>query len=255
MQFYIATASYQNDSVTDLNSMIDTNQGLILNVAGAINNNGQIAGICSTATEKDHVFLYDTGSVSHYRIQGAFDVTDLNVNDQIIGCYNSQTGNGHGFILNNGLMTDIFDPDGNNSGVVGINSSGTVIGGFTKLDGTGHAFYYNDGIFTDINGNTLNCTANGINNSGDIVGGASRDTLAFIYRDGKMTSLNTLIDPTLDIVLNNAADINDVGQIVATDSSAHVFLLTPVPEPSSMILVSLGFLGIILSCRRRSLVT
>ena len=84
-------------------------------------------------------------------------------------------------------------------------------------------------------------TAFGINNAGQIVGGpreGSNSTHpAFLYSNGKMTDLNTMIDPASGWHLTEAKAINDSGQIVGTGKNKagqlHAFLLTPVPSPQS----------------------
>jgi probable HAF family extracellular repeat protein len=63
---------------------------------------------------------------------------------------------------------------------------------------------------------------------------------AFIYSGGVMTDLNNLISPSIGWVLNRADAINDSGQIVGTgyiNGRSRAFLLTPVPEPGTMLLL------------------
>ncbi len=58
-----------------------------------------------------------------------------------------------------------------------------------------------------------------------------------------MIDLNTLIDPASGWILTSARDINDAGQITGTglfDGQPRAFLLTPVPEPSSVLLAALA---------------
>jgi probable HAF family extracellular repeat protein len=236
---------YQNNTMIDLNTLIAQNSGLTLHGAGAINNNGLIAGICSTDTEKDHIYLLDlseSNSLNHYKVPGAYDVTGINDRGQVIGSYNTPAGSGHGFLLYNGEMTDIFAPDGTNTGIGDINSSGTMVGGFTKSDYNPHAFYYSDGIYTDINGNNKYSTARGINDTGDIVGAGYPDNRIYFYSNNTINDLNPLIYTTLDITINDAYEINDKGQILTSgfynsDGLGHAFLLTPIPEPSTIMLL------------------
>ena len=76
----------------------------------------------------------------------------------------------------------------------------------------------------------------GINNQGQIVGvsyGAGfTNPRAFIWQNGVMTDLNTLIPPGSSLSLQAAQEINDLGEIVgqATDQStgkSPAFLLVP----------------------------
>jgi probable HAF family extracellular repeat protein len=88
---------------------------------------------------------------------------------------------------------------------------------------------------------------NGINDSGQIVGqgGTVGDaaTHAFLHSDSIMYDLNTLIDPSSGWTLWDARDINNAGQIVGTGVNSsgqdHALLLTPVPEPPTIILLGM----------------
>ena len=80
---------------------------------------------------------------------------------------------------------------------------------------------------------------------------------AFVYTNGQLLDLNSLIAPSQGITLTSASGINDLGQIVATgyndsDFSAHAYLLTAasVPEPASFVLLLAGMAGVVLVRRR-----
>lgn len=134
---------------------------------------------------------------------------------------------------------------------VALNDAGWVAGYFTEGGNPSHAFLY-DGASS---------TAYDINSFGAAVG--AMDGRAFLYTDGKLIDLNTLINPDADLLLTSAIAINDREQILATSCDpAGVFcyntmLLDPVPavpEPSTAVMLLSG-LG--LSCawilrRRRS---
>jgi probable HAF family extracellular repeat protein len=94
-------------------------------------------------------------------------------------------------------------------------------------------------------------TAYGINNSGQVVGESyisGGGQHAFLYSgSGSMQDLNDLINPASGWTLNVARSINDLGQIVGSGTiggRSHTFLLTPVPEPSTFVLLSIGILGL-----------
>ena len=70
-----------------------------------------------------------------------------------------------------------------------------------------------------------------------------------------MTDLNTLIDPSAGISLGEAEAINNPGEIVATGYHNRLFqayLLTPVPEPTCVVLAVLGLVPAGSRRRRRS---
>ena len=60
---------------------------------------------------------------------------------------------------------------------------------------------------------------------------------AFIYENGHMTDLNSLIGPGSGWQLHSTGGINGSGQITGYGNHSgalHAFLLTPVPEPTSL---------------------
>jgi probable HAF family extracellular repeat protein len=85
-----------------------------------------------------------------------------------------------------------------------------------------------------------------INNRGQIVGDSNNR--AFLYQDGSMYDLNSLIDPSSGWVLESASAINDSGQIVGYGINSlgqeHAFLLSQIPEPT--MLLPLGLVALAL---------
>jgi len=107
-----------------------------------------------------------------------------------------------------------------NNIATGINSRGGVIG-FSDLagDATGHAF-----LWTKHNGmqdlgtlpGDFSSAAFGINEEGQVVGNscdASGNCRAFLWQDGVMTDLNTLVCHGSSLYLIYGGDINDDGEI------------------------------------------
>ena len=98
----------------------------------------------------------------------------------------------------------------------------------------------------------------GINTLGQIVGSSQMSDEvahhAFVYDPlHGMVDLNTLITAA-GWNLFRAHDINESGQIVGQgylNGEMHAFLLTPVPEPSSLALATTGCATLILLARRR----
>jgi probable HAF family extracellular repeat protein len=130
----------------------------------------------------------------------------------------------------------------------GINNGGEIVGlSTTGASGTGHAFLFSGRTMTNLGtfgGDTS--AAQGINDYGLVVGEASlpndTGTDAFIYYgSGSIVDLNSLVDPTLGWTIEGAVAINDSGQIVALGQQQggpyRALLLTPVPEPKSVVLL------------------
>jgi len=91
-------------------------------------------------------------------------------------------------------------------------------------------------------------TVLGMNDGGDIVGWyfAAPDydhMRAFVCFGSSLFDLNELIEPVPGLVLEVASDINNLGQIVVSgnlNGQSRAFRLDPVPEPSGILLFSLG---------------
>lgn len=85
-----------------------------------------------------------------------------------------------------------------------------------------------------------------------VIGGVEK---AFVY-DGTLYALENLLVGTLPTGIRFLAgvDINDYGQIAVQAEDAfgrgHVFLLTPIPEPSTLALLAGGLLGLLCYARR-----
>jgi probable HAF family extracellular repeat protein len=101
-----------------------------------------------------------------------------------------------------------------------INSRGEIIG-FSDLAGdlTGHAFLWTqDAGLQDLGtlSGDYSSTAWGLNNEGQVVGQScdqSQNCRAFIWQNGVMTDLNTLISSNSSLYLTYGLDINDEGEI------------------------------------------
>lgn len=140
----------------------------------------------------------------------------------------------HAFLYANGTTQDLGS-FGYGSEASAISANDVVVGRAWGFDGVpNHAFRYEAGALEDLG--TLggrSSQATDVADDGTIVGwaddpeGARR---AFIWRDGVMTDLNTLIPPQSGWVLAEATAINSRGGIVGLGyhhSDARAFLLTP----------------------------
>jgi probable HAF family extracellular repeat protein len=128
----------------------------------------------------------------------------------------------------------------------GINDAGQVVG----QNGSGHAFLYSDGTMTDLG---AGC-AYGINDAGQVVG-QNGSGYAFLYSDGTMTDLNSLIDPASGWILEYANAVNDKGQIAgygwnSASGQTDAILLTPTPEPATLVLLAAGAATLVARRRR-----
>lgn len=127
-----------------------------------------------------------------------------------------------------------------------INNSGIVAGQATLSDNkTFHPVLWEDGIVSDLGvlKGDLVGAALGLNNRGEVVGAsvsapgpATGNPRAYVWRNGVMTDLNTLVPADSPLYLLTASAINDSGEIVGfgvtDDGELHGFLATPCSASS-----------------------
>lgn len=206
-------------------------------------------------------FLFSGGNYTSFNVSGpniASTTRALGINDsmQIVGSVqrlvNGTFENTRQAFFLSGGSTTLFDPPGAvNSVASGINNAGQVVGHYqTAMGGPDHGFLLSNGVYTllDVPGSLLT-DANGINDLGQIVGqyrDASGQDHGFLYSDGTYSALDVPAAFSTD-----ANAINDMGEIVGSylataGGSMHGFLATPaaapVPEPSALLLLSIGTL-------------
>ena len=181
--------------------------------------------------------------------------TDMNENGQVCGyAYNYSANKYTAFLWNgSGNLVNIGVPDGYQiSRAYAINDNGWVLGS---------AFYYANSrwynepfIWHEGNGFTLLPfpSVSGypvdINNKNQVIGccgwdGISGTSWVWSESDG-ITTLNNLA----------ATSINDAGWIVGTghaDIGSCAFLLQPVPEPQSLVVMFGALMGMVVAIRRR----
>jgi probable HAF family extracellular repeat protein len=217
--------------------------------AYSINDSGQVVGYYDTDTF--HAFLYSNGAMTDLGHGGA---SDINASGQVVGELNPPNDFSHAFLYSNGTMTDL-----GLSGATAINANGQVVGYYA-----GGAALWSNGTLTDLGtlpgGSAFFAEACDINAVGKIVGTSyiTSDVYhAFLNYNGTMTDLNTLIPSDSGWTLEEASGINDSGWIVGYGTNpsgqTHAFLLTAVPEPSTLALLAAGAIGLLGFAWRRKL--
>lgn len=207
-------------------------------VATSINNHGTIAG-----TVDSQMATWSNGALTLLGTLGGTSAEALGINDsgQIVGVRSTETSV-QSFFYSEGTWTEIED-----AAVSGLNGLGQVIG-VKGVNGKRTPFIWEAGVFTLIEGLPDNAYPYDINNSGQVVGSYANvggQERAFLYSNGLLYDLtDSLPGETTWQLINRATSINDAGQIAGIgqqdDGDVKGYLMTPVPEPTALLLLLAG---------------
>jgi probable HAF family extracellular repeat protein len=239
------TSSNQSSNVTIFN--LGTLGGPSSSATG-ISNNGKIVGWASPSSDGGaHAFLFDGIEMADLgTLGGPYSFANgVNSSGQVAGYSVIGSGSNDAFLFSGiGPMKGLGTLGGSNSYANGINESGQVVGGADISPNGSHAFLYSGGVMLDLGPGE----AYGINNRGQVVGYTTGND-GFVYNgNGPVQDLNDLINPNSGWAIGTACAINDLGQIVCQGYSPsegyHPLLLTPIPEPSTLVLVGIGAISL-----------
>jgi probable HAF family extracellular repeat protein len=209
-----------------------------------VNNGGDVVGYSETDQGlPTHAVLYTGGQLNVLgMLQGDMFSWAYAINDAglIVGKSGGDHVN-HAFIYLDGTMTDLGTLGGP-SAIADAITNNNLIAGYSTPDDTGlyHAFLLApDSGMVDLGvlpGDTSSY-ARGLNSLGQVVGVSqgSGTSTAFVYQDGQMSDLNSLVVNGDNWTLLAANGINDSGVIVGQGSVVlgdgtvfpHAFMLTP----------------------------
>ncbi len=209
-----------------------------LSYAEAVNSSETVVGLATLTGDATHHAFSNTGGVmTDLGTLGGPNSTAYGINDSgtIVGTADYSASAHHAFSYYNGVMTDLGALGGTRSAALAINTEGYIVGyAMIATGGWFHAFIDGGGVMTDlgtVGPATSNSYAYGINNLGEIVGNSGSvggvGGVAFLYANGTMTDLNTLVSLP-GVTLTSAWGVNDLGQIVANGSDNRAYLLTPL---------------------------
>lgn len=252
---------WQSDSMTSLGTL-----GGSWSEARAINNLGQVVGTSERSDFESHAFLYQLGTMTDLGTLGGdwSEARDINQTGQVAGYSVNANGDNRAFRwtpttdnATTGTLQALAGLPDTWSEASGINDAGQVVGFYTT-GGADHGFFWDSGTYQDLG--TLGGTwsyAYGIDSTGRVVGSAANaagNPRAFLWdATGGLQDLNNLVSSP-GWQLEDAFAINDHGQIVGVaynGTDYHGYLLTVVPEPSSLLalLAAAGVLGLVALCR------
>ena len=224
--------------------------------ASAINNRGQVAGYAETSVvdsgcppyKVTSAVVWDNGkAIALPNVGGDVDGVAFGINNQgeAVGYSGSCVAATHAVVWKNNTAVVLQDLGGTKSNIAYvINNRGQMAGKVRSADGSTYvaAFWQPDGTLTTIGilPGDFAAFATGINSRGQVVGNTFDSdfnwTHGFIWQNGVMTDLNTLISGDSNLSIISASNINDSGQIsgMATVLSGphmgkiHAYLATPV---------------------------
>jgi probable HAF family extracellular repeat protein len=224
--------------------------------ASAINNRGEVVGFSETANTDPTCppsptispVLWEKGKAQPLPLVGTDPdgfANGINDRGQAVGYSGNCTTAIHAVLWENGTafpLPDLGQPRSNYA--FAINNRGQIAGKVRSADGTHYvaALWQPDGTLTThepLPGD-LDAFATGINNRGQVVGNDFDSNFnwshGFIWQNGVMTDLNTLIPADSNLLIISASNINERGQIsgMATvhngphAGNIHAYLATPV---------------------------
>lgn len=225
--------------MTDLGVLSGNNS-----LAQAINGSGQIVGLTTNpSSNNQHAFLWSAGVMTDLGTLGgsysrAHDINDAGV---VVG----ESSGSRAFRWADGVMQDLGTLGGGSAQALAINNHGQIVGG------SGRAFLWQNGVMTNLGalpGDPISIAFD-INEVGQIVGISAPQSSGLphgaLWQDGEIFELSTLLDaggagwiPYFANAVNNHGWIVGVG--INPAGQTRAFLMTPVPEPASVLLAALA---------------
>lgn len=220
--------------------------------AAGINNRGQVVGVaetpdsdpCSPFALQVEAVIWQDGRIQQILSPFGGSVAAgnaINDNGDVVGLSGCVTSNVYAVLWRHGKPINL----GTLGGAFGnipfdINNEGQVVGQSDLLGDTfHHGFFWEKGAMTDVGSlpGLPTSIAQGVNNQGKVVGfsqdanGDDVSSVAFLWQNGVLTDLNTLIPVGSPLFLMEAVAINDRGQIAGwgrlSNGDIRPFLLTP----------------------------
>ncbi len=232
-----------------------------------INARGDVVGRAWTGDGTYTALLYSDGQLRSLGSLGTGNYAiayDINDSGQAVGVsllLDESHAPFHPFLYSGGAMRDLGSlAYGGVSSANAINNGGRVAGYSEDVDGTFSAFIYENATMTFL-GNLGGSFADvgGINEQGAFVGNADTangKAVGYLYLNGALVDLNTLLDPALGWQIDGAVAINDTGQIAAHGcrdglcGAVRLDLASAVPEPAAAGMLLPG-LPVLATVRRR----
>lgn len=208
----------------------------------SINALGHAVGSSYGRDGRQHAFFWDGQSMTDLgTLGGTFAVArGVNAKDLVVGNAYLRSGKYHAFAGTKAGLVDLGTLGGDYSGAQAVNDAGQIAG-YAYSDGNTkqHACLWLDGVAHDLGGldGSYSEALALDGNASHVVGRATVPTTtgavsyhAFLWSEGALRDLNTLVSAGSGWVLEEATGINDAGQIVGSgtyNGQRHAFLLQP----------------------------
>ena len=228
--------------------------GAVQMSANDINDNGQVVGQFTDARGGAHGFVYKDESFCQLDYPGATASEILGINNlgQMVGMFTTLTATS-GFLYDRGTFSPplTYPGAGNLTVPNGINDRGEIVGVYQDATPGEHSFLCKAGKYEPlVYPGAKEIGAQGINNSGQVVGGFpdAKGTHGFVYLENVGVFTPALDCPTGTVTALRG--INNGGQVVGgcfdAQGNEHPFLymagaLNPILIPSA---ISASIIGI-----------
>jgi probable HAF family extracellular repeat protein len=214
-------------------------------VAFGLNDRGEIAGITWVPDHEPHAVVWGPNGRRFLKELDPRGSRGWKINNlgTVLGMCYTAMGEYHATLWHGDRITDMGTLGGPSSNMVDINDLDAAVGYSRLADGHSvHGFIYRRGVMTDLG--TLGgdrSVPSAMNDSNWVVGystDGAGDRRAFLWENGAMHDLSSLMPPGFDQILVSVLDINDRGQILALSFADdgwydyRLFLLTPVGSPA-----------------------
>jgi probable HAF family extracellular repeat protein len=210
--------------------------------ASGVNARGEVVG-SGTSNGQSAGFLYSRGNMISLGVAvdyASSEAVGINNKGDVAGTFDGFENNGLAFLYQDGTFTTLgVLPGAGSSFATAINDADQIAGSsYNSSFLFEHAFLWSKGQMQDLGllPNGVYTEAYALNNAGQVVGQATIQIsggfteAAFLYSDGKMIDLNTLIPADSGWALYMATGINARGQIVGSgvrNGVSRGFLLNP----------------------------